>query len=59
MSFKGGKGAVIRISSKQKLNTTSSMTAELVAVDQVMPMVLWVPLFMGDQGYNIQKKNTI
>jgi len=59
MSFKDGKGAVIGISAKQKLNTTSSTTAELVVVDQLMSLVLWVPLFMKAQGYDISNSNTV
>ena len=36
-----GKGAMYTASSKQKLNTKSSMEAELVAVDDAMGQVLW------------------
>ena len=43
---------------KQKLNTNSSTTSELVAVDQTLPMALWVPLFLGAQGHDI-KENII
>ena len=39
--FKGGKGLAIGVSEKQKLNTESSMVAELVGVDCVPPLVLW------------------
>ena len=53
MSFGGGTGAVISVSAKQKLNTESSTTAELVGVDQVLPLVLWVPLFIEAQGYKV------
>ena len=53
MKFKGGTGSVVNISVKQKLNTTSSTTAELVGVDQVLPIALWIPLFMEAQGYSI------
>ena len=54
MNFKDGKGAVISVSAKQKLNTTSSTTAELVAVDQVVPLILWVLLFLEEQGYKVE-----
>ena len=54
MSFDGGQGALISVSAKQKLNTESSTTAELVGVDHVLPLVLWVPLFLKAQGYNIE-----
>ena len=42
-------------SSKQKLNTSSSTTSELVAVDQTLPLALWVPLFMEEQGHPIKE----
>ena len=58
MMFAGGRGCPISNSSKQKLNTKSSTTSELVAVDQTLPMSLWVPLFLGAQGHNI-KENII
>jgi len=53
MKFYRGKGAVEMVSSKQKLNTSSSTTAELVAVDDMLPLVLWTPLFLKDQGYDV------
>ena len=39
------------MSAKQKLNTDSSTTAELVAVGQLLPLVMWVPLFLEEQGH--------
>ena len=33
----------------------SSTEAELVAVDDVMAMVLWTQLFLGQQGYAVEK----
>ena len=59
MMIKGRKGAVICNSVKQKLITTSSMTAELVAVDQMMSMVIWTKLFLQEQGYDIGNDNVI
>ena len=35
---------------KQKLNTTSSTTAESVGVADALPMAAWTPLFLEDQG---------
>ena len=58
MKFAGGRGCPISNSSKQKLNTNSSTTSELVAVDRTLSMALWVPLFLGAQGHNI-KENII
>ena len=51
MSF--GQGTVIGISSKQKMNTRSSTEAELVGVDQPLPLILWSRLFSAAQGMNI------
>ena len=48
-----GKGAPITISRKQQLNTRSSTTAELVAVDDVATMILWTKLFLEEQGYKV------
>ena len=48
-----GKGAVYSTSTRHKLNTKSSTEAELVGVDDVMPMVLWTRQFMEGQGYSI------
>ena len=55
MRFAGGKGCPISNSLKQKLNTSSSTTSELVAVDQTLPLALWVPLFMEEQGHPIKE----
>jgi hypothetical protein len=40
-----GKGSVYLTSTKQKLNTKSSTEAELVGVDDVMPLILWTQYF--------------
>src|SRR5210317_898084 len=49
MKFRGGEGTPIQKSIKQKLNTSSSTTCELVGVDDMLPNILWVPLFLGEQ----------
>jgi hypothetical protein len=49
-----GKGAAYASSIKQKLNTKSSTEAELVAVNDVLPQVLWTRYFLEAQGYKIQ-----
>ena len=49
-----GSGAVVGISTKQKLNTTSSTKAELVAVNDAMPMVIWMRYFLEAQGYGVK-----
>ena len=48
-----GKGAIISHSTKQKLNTRSSTEAELVGIDDMMPMVLWVRYFLIAQGFSV------
>ena len=47
-----GKGSVYSSSTKQKLNTRSSTEAELVAVDDAMPHILWTQRFLQHQGYS-------
>ena len=48
-----GRGALIMISRKQRLNTRSSTMAELVAADDVATMILWTKLFLEEQGYKV------
>jgi hypothetical protein len=44
-----GQGALMSMSSKQKINTKSSTEAELVGVDDEMNFVVWIQLFMEEQ----------
>ena len=53
MKFKGGQESPIQKSVKQKLNMSSSMTCKLVGVDDRLLKVIWTPLFLKDQGYNV------
>lgn len=53
MKFRRRTCAPTTLSVKQKLNILSSTTGELVAVDQVLPLVLWTPLFMKEQGIEV------
>ena len=46
-----GKGAFTTGSSKQKLNTTSSTEAELVAAHEALLYALWTRLFLINQGF--------
>ena len=48
-----GKGSVISMSRKQKLNTRSSTEAEVVGVDDASAQILWTNYFIKAQGYNI------
>ena len=50
-----GKGTVLSKSIKQKLNTKSSMEAELVAADDVTVPLMWSKWFMEEQGCDITK----
>lgn len=52
--FIGSKGAILCDSNKQNLNMDSSTTAELVAIHQYLPKILFAPLFISEQGYNIE-----
>jgi hypothetical protein len=49
-----GKGSVYSTSTRQKINTKSSTEAELVAVNDIMPMVLWTRYFLEAQGYKVK-----
>jgi hypothetical protein len=53
-----GNGAAMTMSRKQKLNTQSSMEAELVGVDNTVNMILWTKLFLSEHGYHVEK-NTV
>ena len=46
-----GRGAVYSTSTRQKINTRSSTESELVAVNDVMPQILWTRRFLDAQGY--------
>jgi hypothetical protein len=48
-----GQGGLYNMSTKQKINTTSSTEAELVGVNDAMPMVIWVRNFLIAQGFNV------
>ena len=49
-----GKGTIYGSSTKQKLNTKSLAEAELVAIDDLMPQVLWTQMFLKAQGFNVK-----
>ena len=50
-----GKGAMMSMSQKQKLNTKSSTITELVGADDATTIILWTKLFLEEQGYKIDE----
>jgi hypothetical protein len=48
-----GKGAAYATSTRQKLNTKSSTEAELVAVNDVLPQIIWTRNFLKHQGLDL------
>ncbi len=51
-----GKGGVIRMSQKQKINTKMNSTEEeVVGVDDASSQILWTNYFIKAQGYAIDK----
>ena len=54
-----GAGALIAMSTKQKLNTTSSTEAELVGVSDSMPFNMWCTYFFKAQGRAVGKGNIV
>ena len=48
---KYGRGSIISISRKQKLNTKSSTEEEPIGEDNAMPQMLWTRYFLEAQGY--------
>ena len=50
-----GRGALMSMATKQKLNTTSSTEAELVGCSDFMKSAIYAKLFLAKQGYVIDK----
>jgi hypothetical protein len=50
-----GKGAIISLSNKHKINTKSSTESELVGVDQALPSILYTKNFIEAQGYTVEQ----
>jgi hypothetical protein len=48
-----GRGAVVAMSAKQKLNSTSSTEGELIGAADLMPKLLWARYFLDAQGYDV------
>ncbi len=51
-SMSMGKGMVITLSQKQKINGTRSTESEIIAVDDSLPDILWTKYFLECQGYH-------
>jgi hypothetical protein len=49
-----GRGSVIGMLKKQKLNIKSSTECELVGVDDASPQMLWTRYFVEVQGYGVK-----
>ncbi len=48
-----GRGFPFVSFTKQKLNTRSSTESELVGVDDMMPIIVWICYFLMAQGYGV------
>ena len=49
-----GKGTLVNIARKHKLNTGSSTEAKLVSIEEVLGTMMWCKYFMEAQGYSIE-----
>ena len=49
-----GKGAIVNIDRKHKINMGSSTESELVSISDVLGMIMWCKFFMEAQGYTIE-----
>ena len=52
-----GKGAMVKISRKHKLNVGSSTESEMVSIADVLSMMMWCKYSMEAQGYTIENNN--
>lgn len=50
-----GRGMIHCRSSKQKLNTKSTTESELVSTSEYIPFNICIIMFMGKQGYDIER----
>ena len=55
MAMSMGRGCPINASQKQKLNTDSSTSAELVGAHAGSTLILWTKLFLEAQGYEVKR----
>ena len=52
---KDGRGSIIILLKKQKLNTKSLKEVELIGADNAMPQMLWTRYFLEAQVYGIDE----
>jgi hypothetical protein len=50
-----GQGAIMAISTKQKINTRSSTKAEFMSTDYIIAKVIWTKRFIEAQGYTVDE----
>ena len=50
-----GRGAIMAMSKKQKINTKSSTESEIVGVDDASTNIIWGNYFINAQGYHIEE----
>ena len=49
-----GKGALVNISKKQKLNAGSSTKCELISIADILKMMMWCKYFIKAQDYTVE-----
>lgn len=50
-----GRGVIATKCQKQKLNVRSSTEGEIVGVSDFFPNMIWVRMFMGEQGFHFER----
>jgi len=52
--FSLGRGAIVSVSSKQKVNSRSSTEAEMIGIDDIVSKALWTRRFIEYQGFDLE-----
>jgi hypothetical protein len=50
-----GRGSIMGVSKKQKINTRSSTESEIVGVGDISPQTLWTRYFIEAQCYTVEE----